>query len=241
MTTRAENVTLICLDDQEMKSAISAPAAFNPLHYSIWNSWARKPRWFQLFSVSRRCDRRSDLQTMILDLKINLLGVFTPVKWESGIYKGKEKKKKKGNEDNGLKVDNSLTSSPFTFEFRWPLKTSIRQFVKRSWNQIHEFSEFNPWMWEIHMWCLFNRHSMVNRNNLFNSQLSADRSFHAHPETSRSVCIHDRVNMSMIQICGRSDQQWVEFVRKAISRSRWSESWEELKEDNRKDWSMSSM
>jgi hypothetical protein len=134
-----------------------------------------------------------------------------------------------------LKVDKSLKSSRFTVEFRWRLKTSIRQFVKRSWNQVHELSEFNPWIWETHMWCLFNRHSMVNGNNLFNSQLSVDRLSHAHSETSKSVCIHDGVNMSIIQICGKSDQQWVEFVRKAISRWKWSEGWEELKEDNRKD------
>jgi hypothetical protein len=35
MTTRAEDAEFICLDNQKMKSAVSAPTAFSSLRYSI--------------------------------------------------------------------------------------------------------------------------------------------------------------------------------------------------------------
>jgi hypothetical protein len=73
----------------------------------------------------RRCDGHANTLTVILDTKGNIFGSFTPVKWESQIWKGDY-----GNLNNTLKEDDSLKS--FLFTLTNPHNIPARRFALKA-------------------------------------------------------------------------------------------------------------
>jgi hypothetical protein len=93
----------------------------------------------------RRCDGHANTLIVILDTNGNIFGGFTPVEWESRVWNQKQ-----GNEDNTMKVDDSLRSFLFTLKNlhniparRFPLKAENKH------QAISCFSEGGPNFYDI--------------------------------------------------------------------------------------------
>jgi hypothetical protein len=87
-----------------------------------------------------RCDGHANTLTVILDTKGNVFGGFTPVKWESRNWNGKE-----GKENNRYKADDSLRS--FVFTLKNPHNIPARRFAlkaEQKWQAICCDSLYGP-------------------------------------------------------------------------------------------------
>jgi hypothetical protein len=81
-------------------------AEFRVKHFSVL--WRGSRDGFGASEFHRRCDGHANTLTVILDTKGNIFGGFTPVEWESRVFKGDGK--------NCVKADDSLKSFVFTLK-----------------------------------------------------------------------------------------------------------------------------
>jgi hypothetical protein len=96
---------------------------FRAKHFNLL--WRGSRDGFGAAEFHRRCDRRANTLTLISDTKGNVFGGFTPVKWKSREWNGKD-----GDEDNRFKGDDSLRS--FLFTLKNPHGVPARKFVLRA-------------------------------------------------------------------------------------------------------------
>jgi hypothetical protein len=87
--------------------------------------WRGSRDGFRARDFHSRCDGHPNTLTVILDTDGNIFGGFTPVKWESRVWNGKQ-----GMEDNRPKVDPSLKS--FLYTVKNPFNIPPRRFVLRA-------------------------------------------------------------------------------------------------------------
>jgi hypothetical protein len=85
--------------------------------------WRGSRDGFEAQQFHRRCDWHANTLTVILDRKGNIFGGFTPVKWESPVWNGKD-------EDNLSKADDSRES--FLFTLKNPYAIPARRFVLKA-------------------------------------------------------------------------------------------------------------
>jgi hypothetical protein len=116
---------------------------FRGKHFELL--WRGSRDGFAASEFHRRCDGHPNTLTVILDTKGNIFGGFTPVKWESLKWNGKD-----GNEDNCKKGDNSQKSFVFTLKNqhnveakRFALKAEKKE--EAIWCE----SGWGPFFWDI--------------------------------------------------------------------------------------------
>jgi hypothetical protein len=99
--------------------------------------WRSSRDSFKARDFHRRCDGHANILTMILDTKGNIFGGFTPVKWESLIWRG--------DIEDSAKGDDSLKS--FVFTLKNPHNLPARKFAlkdEKKWRAIDCSSEGGP-------------------------------------------------------------------------------------------------
>jgi hypothetical protein len=100
---------------------------------------------FEAKEFHRRCDGHSNSLTVILDTKGNIFGGFTPLKWESRVWNGKDEK-----ENNTLKADDSQKS--FVFTLKNPHNIPAKRFAlnaEMKWRAIGCNSKRGPNFYDI--------------------------------------------------------------------------------------------
>jgi hypothetical protein len=114
------------LDSQIISEFPDIFAEFKGKHFELL--WRGSRDGFKPTEFHRRCEGHAHTLTVILDTNGNIFGGFTPVAWESQVWN-----KKRGNEDNTWKGDDSMKSFLFTLKNphniparRFPLKSEMK-------------------------------------------------------------------------------------------------------------------
>jgi hypothetical protein len=104
------------------------PPLFAEFRMKRWTVvWRGSRDGFTAKEFHRRCNGHANTLTLILDTKGNVFGGFTPVEWESRVWKGDGR--------NCLKGDDSLRSFLFTLRNPHgvpPRKFALKEKMKRS-------------------------------------------------------------------------------------------------------------